>query len=108
MAFDACFLSYVVRECDALLSGGRVEKIYQPGKDELILVIHRNNENRRLLINGGSQNPRLQITEERADNPSVPPMFCMMLRKHLNLKQPIIQDSYLAVQLETFVISVAL
>ncbi|MCQ2424296.1 MAG: NFACT family protein [Clostridia bacterium] len=84
MAFDACFLSFVVRECDEALRGGKVEKIYQPARDEVILCFRAAGGSRRLLINAGSQNPRLHLTGEKAENPAVPPQFCMLLRKHLS------------------------
>ena len=83
MAFDACFLSFVVRECDEALRGGKVEKIYQPARDEVILAFRAPGGSRRLLINAGSQNPRVHLTGERTENPAVPPQFCMLLRKHL-------------------------
>lgn len=83
MAFDACLLSFVVHEIDTKISGGKIEKIYQPEKDEIILMIRNNGESIRLLINAGSNYPRINITKDPKENPASPPMFCMMLRKHL-------------------------
>jgi len=84
MAFDACFLSYVIGECNRLLAEGKIEKIYQPGKEEIAVYFRKASGSHCLLINAGSQNPRVHITTEKIENPALPPMFCMMLRKHLN------------------------
>lgn len=75
-------LSFLLQEVREQLCGGRVEKIYQPAKDEIIFVIRREGETFRLLINAGSACPRLGITEIKSENPAKAPMFCMLLRKH--------------------------
>ncbi len=82
MAFDAGILRAVVREIDSLAAGGRVDKIYQPERDETVLIIRAAGVERRLLINAGSACPRMGFTGTKAENPATPPMFCMMLRKH--------------------------
>ena len=84
MAFDAGMLSCVMREIRPLLTDGKIEKIYMPQKDECVLLIKNGRTAYRLLINAGSSSPRLCITATKTDNPETPPMFCMMLRKHLN------------------------
>ena len=84
MAFDACFLSCVIGECNRLLAEGKIEKIYQPGKEEIAVYFRKASGSHCLLINAGSQSPRVHITTEKMENPALPPMFCMMLRKHLN------------------------
>ena len=84
MAFDAGLLSFVIREIDAKLVGGKVEKIHQPGRDETIILFRSGGESRRLLLNAGSSCPRICITEIKTENPKTAPMFCMMLRKHLS------------------------
>lgn len=83
MAFDAGMLSCVLHEVGGELTDGKIEKIYMPQKDMAVLQIKKGREPRRLLINAGPTSPRICITAEKADNPAVPPMFCMMLRKHL-------------------------
>ena len=83
MAFDAGMLRCVLREIDGTLRGGKIEKIHMPQKDMVILHIKSGREVYRLLINAGPSSPRICITEEKTENPAVPPMFCMMLRKHL-------------------------
>ena len=82
MAFDAGMLSFIVRELQGQLAGGKVDKVYQPGKEEIVLVIRAAGAEHRLLISAGSAGPRLHLTAMRPENPAVPPMFCMMLRKH--------------------------
>lgn len=83
MAFDAGMVSFVSREIDTRLKNAKVEKIYQPTKEEVIFAVRGGGETNRLLINVGSSNARLNLTSMKPDNPANPPMFCMMLRKHL-------------------------
>lgn len=82
MAYDAGMLSCVLREINETLEGGRVDKIYQPSHDEVVLLIRARGGDYRLFINAGGSGARLNLTGEKPENPSVPPMFCMMLRKH--------------------------
>ncbi len=82
MAFDAGMLACMTREITTTALGGRVEKVMQPERDELILQLRSFEGGRRLLINAGS-NPRIGFTNLTKENPAQPPMFCMLLRKHL-------------------------
>ena len=83
MAFDAFYLSCVLGEVRAL-GDARVEKIHQPSRDTVILHL-RGRENRsKLLINPNPAAPRLHLTAANPENPAEPPMFCMLLRKHLS------------------------
>ena len=82
MAFDAGILRAVTREIEATTLGGRVDKIYQPERDEIVFVFRADGKERRLLINAGSSCPRMNITTLKSENPTTPPMFCMMMRKH--------------------------
>ncbi|MBQ7921789.1 MAG: NFACT family protein [Clostridia bacterium] len=82
MAFDAGMLRFVVKECTEILVGGKVDKIYQPGKEEIVLVIRCGGKDHRLLLSAGSAGPRIHLTAAKPENPATPPMFCMMLRKH--------------------------
>lgn len=82
MAYDAGMLRCVVNEINAL-GACKVEKIYQPMNDEIVLMLHAGRESLRLLINAGSNYPRLHFTNSRTENPTKAPMFCMLLRKHL-------------------------
>ena len=83
MAFDAGMLSCVVHELKSVAQGGRIEKIYQPERDEIILQMRTYNGGKRLLINAGSNCPRIGFTSAQRENPMQAPMFCMLLRKHL-------------------------
>lgn len=84
MPMDGLTLHYIVRELDEALTGGRLDKIAQPERDELQLTVRNRGKNRVLLISanaGGTA--RIHLTGERKTNPQEPPMFCMLLRKHL-------------------------
>ena len=90
MAFDAGFVAAVVDELNRTVIGARIEKVMQPGKDAIILQLHCDRatvdirESQRLLFDAGSNNPRIGFTENTFENPKTAPMFCMLLRKHLN------------------------
>jgi predicted ribosome quality control (RQC) complex YloA/Tae2 family protein len=73
----------VASEANRFLLNSKVEKIYQPEKDLIMLYLHGGRENYRLLISAGANNPRINITEMNFENPKAAPMFCMLLRKHL-------------------------
>ena len=80
MALDAICLQAVVGELRPRLLGLRIDKVQQPARDQVILLLRGN---QRLLLNAGANAPRIQLTELSRDNPAEPPMFCMLLRKHL-------------------------
>ena len=83
MAFDAFYLTCVLNELRQL-GEARVDKIHQPSRDTVILHL-RGRENRaKLLINPNPAAPRLHLTAANPENPAEPPMFCMLLRKHLS------------------------
>lgn len=85
MPLDALCLSGVIRELNTALSGARVDKIYQPGRDEVILALRtQNSGNVRLLLSANPAHPRLHLTTLPLENPEKPPMFCMLLRKHMS------------------------
>ena len=85
MPLDALCLSGVINELNTSLSGARVDKIYQPGRDEVILALRTQNAgNVRLLLSANPASPRLHLTTLPLENPEKPPMFCMLLRKHLS------------------------
>jgi predicted ribosome quality control (RQC) complex YloA/Tae2 family protein len=83
MSFDGIFTYAMVRELKERLESGRITKIYQPYKNELVLTIRSGRSNHKLLISAHPSYARIHLTEESYDNPSEPPMFCMLLRKHL-------------------------
>ena len=81
MPLDAICLQGVVGELAPQLTDSRIEKIQQPARDQIILLLRGS---RRLFLNAGANQPRIHLTEQLRDNPSQPPMFCMLLRKHLS------------------------
>ncbi|MCL6635461.1 MAG: NFACT family protein [Peptococcaceae bacterium] len=83
MPFDGLVLAAVRRELEEKLAGGRIERIYQPDKNELILVVHRPGGRHRLLLSADARHARVHLTATARENPTTPPLFCMVLRKHL-------------------------
>lgn len=83
MAFDGIVVSAVIDELKKKILNSKIDKIYQPEKDEIIIQVHNLRKNYKLLASASSTNPRLYLTEYSKSNPSNPPMFCMLLRKHL-------------------------
>ena len=83
MAFDAGMLACTLSEIRHAALGARIEKVYQPERDEIVLQMRSFEGGRRLLINAGSGNPRIGFSEISKENPQNPPMFCMLLRKYL-------------------------
>ncbi|MBO7342143.1 MAG: NFACT family protein, partial [Clostridia bacterium] len=84
MAFDAGFLAAIAAEIRQVALGGRVEKVYQPERETVILQMRTFEGGGRLLINAGSSNPRVGFTQIPYENPQNPPQFCVLLRKHLS------------------------
>ena len=83
MAFDGLMVKAVTEELAAELKNGRIERLIQPDKDEIILQIRKPGESLRLLISFHAELARIHLTEENRLNPTTPPAFCMLLRKHL-------------------------
>ncbi len=83
MAFDGCFLKQIVGELQQAIDA-HIDKIYQPSKNELVFLLRKKGFSRRLLLHLQPGAARLQFTENRYENPASPPMFCMLLRKHLS------------------------
>ncbi len=84
MAFDAFFLKAVLHEIREKALGARVEKLHQPSRDTLLLLLRCQNGREKLLIAANPAAPRLHFTTASPENPPEPPMFCMLLRKHLS------------------------
>jgi len=93
MAVDGLSLYVITKELKEKLLNGRIQKSYQPKDNQLIINVYNQN-NYKLLVNSNAENYRLHLTEESYDNPYQAPMFCMLLRKHidggkiLDIKQP--------------------
>ncbi|MBQ8526180.1 MAG: NFACT family protein [Clostridia bacterium] len=83
MALDGVAISALVKELNERLAGGKIDKIHQPERDEIIMHIRHIGENSRLLLCANPTFPRVHLTRMTKENPAQPPMFCMLLRKHL-------------------------
>ncbi|WP_409305363.1 NFACT family protein [Peribacillus sp. SCS-155] len=92
MSFDGLFTKAMTEELCSAIKGGRINKIHQPYKNELILVIRAGGKNHKLLLSAHPSYARAQITLENYENPKEPPMFCMLLRKHL--EGYVVEDVY--------------
>ena len=84
MAFDAGMVAHIAKEMNDAVSGGKIEKIYQPGRTEIVFSVRHAGDTYKILTDVGSSNARCNLTSMKIDNPATPPMFCMMLRKHFS------------------------
>ena len=83
MAFDAYFMTAVLEEVRVKCIGARIDKIHQPSRDTLILQLKSRESREKLIFVANPTAPRLHLTSASPENPAEPPMFCMLLRKHL-------------------------
>ena len=83
MAFDGIVTSCIVKELNTLITGGKINKVFEPNKNEIILGIYNNGKNYALNCSIGVDNYRLNLTTNNKPNPINAPGFCMLLRKHL-------------------------
>lgn len=83
MPLDGLTLGLIARELDAALAGGRINKIVQPERDELILTIRAGGENRQLLLSATANCARAHLTQVRKNSPLEPLNLCMLMRKHI-------------------------
>ncbi len=84
MALDAALLELTARELKQRLADARIDKIFEPTHDEVVLHLRTRTENHRLLVSARSGSARVCITQETFENPAAPPSFCMLLRKHFS------------------------
>lgn len=82
MALDGIFLHAVKNEMECLI-GSRVEKIYQPSRDEIVLSLRNRDGGFKVLMSASADRARVHLTDVQVENPKVPPMFCMLMRKRL-------------------------
>ncbi len=82
MAFDGAYLYTIRQELEKLVTA-RVDKIHQPSKDEILLYMRGRDGAFRILISTAGDSARIHLTGVPVENPAAPPMFCMLLRKHL-------------------------
>ncbi|MBR3020374.1 MAG: NFACT family protein [Clostridia bacterium] len=83
MPMDGLTLGFMARELKETLRDGRVEKVTQPEKDMLVLVIRAQGKNHKLLLSAAPSFARAHLTQANYQNPADAPMFCMLMRKHL-------------------------
>lgn len=84
MALDGAFLHTIKSQIESEAMDSRVDKIYQPSREEIVLVLRSRGWVGKLLLSAGADSPRIHFTQSEMENPKVPPMFCMLLRKHLS------------------------
>ena len=83
MAFDGLFTYCMAHELSIALTGGRIAKIHQPFEHEIVMTIRARGKNHKLLLSAHPTYARVQLTENTYTNPAQAPMFCMVMRKHL-------------------------
>ena len=82
MALDAALLALCAGELKNALLDSRIDKIFEPTRDEVVLHMRTGQGNVRMLLSANPQHPRAHLTETPRENPDTPPMFCMLLRKY--------------------------
>ncbi len=83
MPMDGLMLAFVAKELAKELIGARVDKIMQPSRDSIVIALRNNSKNYRLNISANASYARVHFTDEKLENPTEPPMMCMLMRKHL-------------------------
>lgn len=83
MPLDAVTVSALARELGDKIEGGRIDRVQQPERDMLVISLRAKGENHRLVLAAGTGNARVHLTGGAFENPAEPPMFCMLMRKHL-------------------------
>lgn len=94
MALDGAFLHHLQKEIWDRAKDARIDKIYQPNRDELVFVLRTRKERMNVLLSARANSARVHFTQVLPENPAQPPMFCMLLRKRftggrlLRIEQP--------------------
>ena len=84
MALDGLVVNSIAHELNSKLVGGKIDRVHQPENDEILLYVRNNRENFKVVLSSSSSNPRVYIANKyNKENPLKAPMFCMLLRKHL-------------------------
>lgn len=106
MAFDGITIASIVKEMQDKLTGGRIYKIAQPEKDELLITVKNNGGQVRMIMSADASLPLLYLTQDNKTSPMTAPNFCMLLRKHLQnariiaVEQPMGLERIVKLQLE--------
>lgn len=83
MSLDGITTHFLAKELNERLVGGRIDKIYQPDRYDIILSVRQESQNFRVLLSANPSGPRIHISTSTRENPAIAPSFCMLLRKHL-------------------------
>jgi len=83
MSLDGFSMTPLITELNKKIAGGRIDKIFQPDRQTIVIWIRQPGENHRLVISSNPEQPRIYIAAASMENPATPPVFCMVLRKHL-------------------------
>lgn len=84
MALDGLVIHSIVSELSSRILGGKIDKVYQPEDDEILLHIRNDKENFKLVLSASSSNPRVYLANNyKKENPINAPMFCMLFRKYI-------------------------
>jgi len=83
MAYDGIVVSAIAKELNEVLAGGRIDKIHQPEKDTLLISVRTKSGGYKLLLCANPSCARVHLASSNMENPMKPPMFCMLLRKHI-------------------------
>jgi hypothetical protein len=83
MSFDGIMLSTIKTELEKKLCGARIDKIYQPQKQQIILHLRQKGTSYKLLLSSLVQEARVHLISQTVSNPAQLPLFCIVLRKHL-------------------------
>lgn len=84
MSYDGIVTRKITNELRKKLLGGKIQKISQPSKNDILLSIYSMGKSHKLLISANNNEARVNLTELKYENPETPPNFCMVLRKHIN------------------------
>ena len=83
MSFDGVVTNAMMRELKGALTAGKIEKIYQPQSEQLVFLVHTKGGKKRLFVSAAGNHSAVYLIDETPENPVDPPVFCMVLRKHL-------------------------
>jgi len=84
VALDGSFLRQIAHELKGQILDAKVDKIHQVSREELVIILRQRSGSCKLYLSAGADSPRIHLTQTSFENPKTPPMFCMLLRKHLS------------------------
>lgn len=84
MSFDGIMTRAVTNEVKKEVLGGKIQKISQPSKNDIVFNVYSRGKSHKLLLSANNNEARFNLTQIKFENPDIPPNFCMVLRKHLN------------------------